>query len=77
MALLIAKSFSVAGFNLNSIPASQDRRRREDAHRPVAQRRAVFPLNGTVSLGEVPDLHRRYENRELMGRSMIRIGGDL
>ena len=35
------------------------------------------PITGVVDLEETPRLHERFERRELMGKTLIRVGGDL
>ncbi len=75
--LLIAKSLSVGGFNLNSVPQEV----LAAAENPLAQRLARgewrFPIGETVPLADAAALHARFEARLLAGRSLIEVGGDL
>ena len=73
----IAKSFSVGGFNLNSIPESTIVASERKLIDRLVSGSWRFPIGDIVPLEEVPRLHARFEARELKGRSLIRIGGDL
>ncbi len=74
---LIFKNISVAGMNLAPIedpPGSATDRAIIDN---VANGVWRVPISEEVALAEVADLHRRLENREVRGRAVIRVGGDL
>ena len=75
--LLIAKSFAVAGFNLNGISTERITEAEVELARKLIKRELVFPVKEIVGLDQVADLHRRFEARELMGRSLVKVGGDL
>jgi hypothetical protein len=36
-----------------------------------------MPITRVVPLEETAEMHRRFENRELYGKSLIEVGGDL
>jgi NADPH2:quinone reductase len=74
---LIFKNISVAGMNLAPIEEPPD----SDADRAiidaVAAQRWKVPISETVDLDHVPELHARLEARQVMGRGVIKVGGDL
>ena len=74
---LIFKNVSVAGMNLAPIedpPGS-------DTDRTIIDNVATgvwrVPITEEVALDDVADLHRRLESRQVRGRAVIRVGGDL
>lgn len=73
---LIFKSAFVGGFNL---PLLERRGQRDNADvlRKVIDGTWTVPISEEVALEEVPDLHRRFAAREVRGRAVIRVGGDL
>jgi len=75
--LLIFKNVSVAGMNLASIedpPDSETDRLIIDSTVTGAWK---IPITQEVELEDVVDLHIRLEERQTMGRAVIRVGGDL
>ena len=75
-ALLVGKSISVGGFNLNSIDQAVI-----DADLPRLAERLVrgkwrFPVAQVAALADVPSLHAAFEARQLMGRVVIQISDD-
>jgi NADPH2:quinone reductase len=75
--LLIARSFGVAGFNLNAIPTDRIAAAEKQLVQKLRTGALVFPVTKVVDLSELPALHRSFEARELTGRTMIRVAGDL
>ncbi len=75
--MLIAKSFSIGGFNLNSI--AEERLLADEAKLAVKMARGLlrFPLGEVVRLEDVTALHTRFEARQVAGRALIEIGGEL
>ncbi len=74
---LIFKNISVAGMNLAPIedpPGSATDRTIIDN---VANGVWRVPVSEEVALENVADLHRRLEARQVRGRAVIRVGGDL
>ena len=74
---LIFKNVSVAGMNLAPIedpPGSRSARTIIDS---VATGVWKVPITEDVALEDVADLHRRLESRQVKGRAVIRVGGDL
>ena len=75
---LIGKSILVGGFNLPVLTATGVAERdHEQIIENVRSGRWKIPISGEVALEDVPELHARFERRELMGRTVIRVGGDL
>lgn len=74
---LIFKNISVVGMNLAPIedPPGSD----TDAAivENVATGNWRVPITEEVPLSDVGTLHRRLENREIRGRAVIRVGGDI
>lgn len=74
---LIFKNISIVGMNLAPIedpPGSATDRAIIEA---VASGRWRVPLSETVDLANIADLHERLEARTVMGRAVIKVGGDL
>ena len=73
---LIGGSFSVGGLTLTQVEADES----GDVDRHIVNRIVAgdwrVPVSETVELEEVPELHRRLESRQVMGRAVIRVGGD-
>ncbi len=75
--LLIAKSFSVGGFNLNAMDESILAGEEAVLAASLASGRLRFPLAETVAFSQVADLHRRFEERSLAGRCVIKVADTL
>lgn len=73
---LIGKSFFVGGFNL-SLMESNSPEVDQSIIENVRNQRWKIPITEEVSLEEVPELHARFERREITGRVVVRVGGDL
>ena len=74
---LIFKNISVAGMNLAPIedpPGSETDRTIIDN---VARGEWQVPISEEVPLEDVTDLHGRLQSRQVRGRAVIRVGGDL
>ncbi len=73
---LISGSFSVGGMTLTQIESDDS----GDVNRQIVNRIVsgdwTVPISEQVELEQVPDLHRRLEGRQVMGRAVIRIGGE-
>ena len=72
---LISGSFSVGGMTLTQIESDES----GDVNRYIVTRIVcgdwTVPISEQVELEQVPDLHRRLEAREIMGRAVIRVNG--
>ena len=75
--LLIAKSFSVGGFNLNSIPEATLPATERFLMERLANGQWKFPIGPVAPLAESAALHARFEARTIAGRALIEIGGEL
>jgi NADPH2:quinone reductase len=75
--LLIARSISVGGFNLNSIPEAIIAADEPRLATKLAEKRWRFPLGEIADLSALPDFHARFEARTLMGRTIFKVAGDL
>ena len=74
---LIFKNISIAGMNLAPIedpPGSATDRAIIEA---VATGRWRVPISEVVELDQVAALHTRLETRQVMGRAVVKVGGDL
>jgi NADPH2:quinone reductase len=75
--LLIAKSISVGGFNLNSIPEATLAAEEPRLAARLIEKRWRFPIGEIADLASLPDMHARFEARALMGRTIIKVAGDI
>lgn len=74
--VLIGKSIFVGGFNLPLVEAI-GRHADSSIVENVRSERWKIPITEEVSLEEVPQIHAQFDRREIMGRVIIRVGGDL
>jgi NADPH2:quinone reductase len=75
--LVITKSFFVGGFNLPVLDAALGSLRdNEAAIEKIRSGAWKVPISETIQLEDVPELHARFERRELKGRVIINVGGD-
>lgn len=74
---LIARSFSVTGFVLFFHQARSGGRENEEIATALASRRWRIPVERVFDLEEIPVAHALFEGRELVGRSLIRVGGEI
>jgi NADPH2:quinone reductase len=74
---LIGKSFAVAGMTLRQVEGITSPGTEAEIIRAIVERRWKIPITETVALSEAASLHRRLENREVMGRAVIRVAEDL
>jgi NADPH:quinone reductase-like Zn-dependent oxidoreductase len=74
---LIFKNIAVVGMNLAPIedpPGGATDRAIVEA---VATGRWKVPISETVDVAQVAELHARLESRQVMGRAVVKVGGDL
>jgi NADPH2:quinone reductase len=76
VATLIFKSAFVGGFNLPLLEA-RGGRDVDDVLRKVIDGLWRVPISEEVALDDVPALHKRFAARQVMGRAVIRVGGEL
>ncbi len=74
---LYAKSIAVRGFMVYLGMAVTGGAELPEIHDALRSGRWKAPVSEIVELAATPDLHRRFEARELMGRNLIRVGGEL
>ncbi len=76
-AQLYAKSIAVRGFLLYLAMAKTAGREHAEIHQALRQGLWKVPVEKVWELEQVADLHRAFERRELVGRHLIRVGGEL
>ncbi len=74
---LYAKTIAVRGFVVYVAMAATRGVEKPEIHEALRSGRWRLPISGVVDLAEVRELHSRYERRELSGKWLIRVGGDL
>lgn len=74
---LYAKTIAVRGFVVYVAMAATEGAEKPGIHEALRTGRWKTGISGVYELKDVPDLHRRFESRDLHGKSLIRVGGDL
>ena len=74
---LYAKTIAVRGFVVYVAMAATKGAEKPPIHEALRTGRWKTGVTGVYDLGDVPTLHRKFEARELFGKSLIRVGGDL
>ena len=74
---LYAKTIAVRGFVVYVAMAATKGAEKAAIHEALRSGRWKTGITGVYDLADVPTLHRKFENRELFGKSLIRVGGDL
>lgn len=74
---LIAGSIGVQGFVVQHAMALTQGSEAKEIHHALISGRWKLPLNPPSELDEVGALHADFEARKLMGRTVIRVGGDV
>jgi len=77
VSMLIGKSCSVTGFVQYFHQAVSGGAEKEAMHDKLASGEWHIPIGKVYPLDELADAHRAWEARELTGRTLIRVGGDL
>ena len=75
--MLIGKSCSMSGFVQYFHQAISGGAEIAETHKALAAGTWRIPIEREFDLAEVAEAHRAWEARELLGRSVIRVGGDL
>lgn len=73
---LIGGSISVEGFVVQHAMEITQGSETKDIHKALSSGRWEVPINVRAGLDEVGDLHAKFESRQLMGRTVIRVAGD-
>lgn len=74
---LYAKTIAVRGFVVYVAMAATKGAEKPAIHEALRTGRWKTGITGVYDLAEVPALHVKFEKRELFGKSLIRVGGDL
>jgi NADPH:quinone reductase len=74
---LYAKTLAVRGFVVYVAMAATKGAEKEAIHEALRTGRWKVPFAGVVPLAETARLHERFENRELHGKTLIEVGGEL
>jgi NADPH2:quinone reductase len=74
---LYAKSIAVRAFLLYVALDKTGGRELPAIHEALASGRWRIPIGRVWELEEVAELHRRFEQRALLGKQLVRVGGDL
>ena len=74
---LYAKSLAVRGYMVYTAMAATGGAELPEIHGALLDGTWKAPISEIVELADTADLHRRFEARELMGRNLIRVGGEL
>lgn len=77
VSMLIGKSFSVTGFVQFFHQAQTRGAENAEIEEKLATGQWRIPIERVFTLDEVAEAHRLFEARELRGRSLIRVGGDI
>lgn len=77
ISMLIGKSFSVTGF-IQYVHQAQTRgAENAEIEAKLASGKWRIPIERVFPLDEIAEAHRLFESRALMGRSLIRVGGEI
>jgi NADPH2:quinone reductase len=74
---LYAKSISVRGFLLYVAMQETAGAETPEILDALQQGRLTVPITGVWRLDQVAELHRRFESRDLIGKQIIEVGGEL
>jgi hypothetical protein len=77
VANLILKSIAVAGMSLRQVEEPPGSAADQEIVAEILSGRWKLPISEVVPLAAVADLHRRLEARQLRGRAVIEVGGEL
>lgn len=77
VALLIARGISVCGFIVNHHEARDPEGGQAEIEERLARGDWTIPVATVAPLDDVAALHRQFEARALMGRAVIRVGGEI
>jgi predicted trehalose synthase len=75
--MLIGKSCSMSGFVQYFHQAVSGGAEVAATHQALADDVWCIPIEREFDLTDIAEAHRAWEARELLGRSVIRVGGDL
>ena len=75
--VLVGKSCSITGFVQYFHQAVSQGQEIEATHQALESGEWRIPIEREYELEEIEEAHRAWEARELVGRTLIRVGGDL
>ena len=75
--LMIGKSFSIGGMSVSAVEDPPSSAAQNEIVEAIASERWKVPITEGARLDDVPMLHRRMEDRQIMGRAVISVAGDL
>ena len=75
--VLVGKSCSLSGFVQYFHQAISNGAEVSATHKALADGTWRIPIEREIDLSEIAEAHRAWEARELLGRTVIRVGGDL
>ncbi len=74
---IIGKSYSVTGFVQFFHQIKSNFIENKELYDKISKNEWKIPINKISKLDEVPNLHKLFEERQLMGKTLIKIGGDI
>ncbi|PPR78500.1 MAG: Phthiocerol synthesis polyketide synthase type I PpsC [Alphaproteobacteria bacterium MarineAlpha2_Bin1] len=74
---IISKSYSVTGFVQFFHQIKSNFIEDKELYSKISKNEWKIPINKIATLEEVPILHKLFEDRQLMGKTLIKIGGDI
>ncbi|MDJ0655207.1 MAG: zinc-binding dehydrogenase [Xanthomonadales bacterium] len=77
VSMLIGKNCSVTGFVQYVHQMRSGGAEKEATHHKLASGEWVIPVEKVYPLSDLAEAHRAWESRELIGRTLIRAGGDI
>ena len=77
ISMLIGKSISVTGFVVPFHQQATYGAEQADIESRLSSGDWVIPIETIAALDAVAELHQRFEDRELVGRTLVELGGDL
>lgn len=77
ISMLVGKSISVTGFVVPYHEQLTAGAEQPEIEARLASGDWVIPIETIAALNAVPELHRRFEARELFGRTLVELGGDI
>ena len=74
---LIAKSITISGFVQFFHQIQSNFHENNELYQKISKGEWKLPINKIASLNDVPELHKLFEERKLLGKTLIKIGGEL
>ncbi|MDC0073479.1 zinc-binding alcohol dehydrogenase family protein [Alphaproteobacteria bacterium] len=74
---IIGKSFSVTGFVQFFHQIQSNYQENKEIFSKLSKKVWKIPIEKISELEDIPDLHRDFEDRKLLGKTLIKVGGDV